>query len=744
MSQIFLPFFEEASSILLLLAAGFFFAASIGTIFYCRLICRRIEQDRLNQRDLIENLHEGIFRATLDGQQIIANKALVKLNGYDSEEEMLAAGRDSPSEWHVLPSSRDEFYAKIRRDGFAEDFVTEVYRLKTRERIWVNVSARLVHDRRSGKPLYYEGSVREITEKINRRNADERLRKLSNQVPGGLIQITRCSSTGTFYIPYASDGLRAVYNLDPHGPLPTAAEFSDMVHPDDRQSFDANIKASRANNGTWNQEYRVIVSGGTEKWLQINAKAEPVEGGVIWHGYVSDITARKQATTEIEKLAYYDPLTGLPNRRTFLDQMKQAIEECRLQNHNGALIFIDLDNFKMLNDTRGHDAGDAFLVEAALRLKNCVGQHDTVARIGGDEFVVILQDAGSNMAQATQTATLAGNRMLSALRKDFVFGGFSHRSSGSIGIVVFDGNAGSADDVFKQADIAMYRAKSSGRNNLSLYDHSTMSAQTERYQLLDDLKVALSQGALDLLFQPVMNGSGHVEGAEALCRWLHPRLGELQPKQFVPLTEQFGLIHEFNDLVLAKSLAELARWQENPALAGIRLSVTVNAQVMTFDNFVTNLAAQIKSHGINPQLLTLEMTESVIAKDPRALARQMLALKKLGLRLSLDDFGASYSSLAYLKRMPFDELKIDGSFITDIERSESNRQLVKSILGTARTLKLETVAGHVTTKGQERLLNAFGCDYFQGALYSPALPADDFVKIAENHLCRRRKQQRIA
>lgn len=742
-TRVFSSLITGVAPISLLLLAGLVAFVAIATAFYLHILYRRSEQECCNQRDLIDNLYEGVYRSSPDCHHISANKALVKLNGYESEAELLTSFGDIAREWYVQPNRREEFQAILRRDGFVENFISEVYRHKTGERIWISESARLVYDRKSGKPLFYEGSVHEITETINRLEAEKRLRKLSSQVPGGLIQFLR-RSDGEYTMPFASEGFRTLYGIEENEPLPSASEFNTMVHPRDRPAFLANIRAGVKHKAAWNQEYRIFARDGTMKWLQINAKPETVKDGIIWHGYISDITSRKQAENEIEKLAFYDPLTGLPNRRMFIEHMKQAVASCHKQQRHGALFFIDLDNFKTLNDTRGHDVGDAYLVQVAKRLKACVGHRDTVARIGGDEFIIIMHDAGPDMATATQAAILVGNRMLSVLRENFSLGGFSHRSSASIGVVTFDGSNVSADEVFKQADIAMYQVKSAGRNGLALYDHDVLQAQTERYRLLDDLKSALSQQALDLHYQPQMDCNGRVAGAEALCRWYHPQLGLLMPKQFVPLAEQFGLTREFTDLILARGITELARWQKSPALAGTRLSVNVNAQIFACADFVPDLAALIEKHGIDPRLLTLEMTENVMARDPRMLARRMLALRKLGVRLSLDDFGAGYSSLAYIKRMPFDEVKIDGEFISDIEHSESGRQLVKSILGAARTLKLEVVAGHVTTEKQESLLRAFGCDYFQGDFYSPALPADEFISFAESRRQTSRQERRTA
>src|SRR5690606_38363467 len=254
-----------------------------------------------------------------------------------------------------------------RRDGFVENFVSEVYRHKTRERIWISESARLVRDRRTGRTLFYEGSVREITETVNRLSAEERLRKLSSQVPGGLIQFVR-RADGTCTVPFMSCGFREIYGLREDEEILSPGAFIAMVHPQDRKAFLENARAGIAAGGSWDQEYRISLRDGTMKWLQINAKAEPVDDGIVWHGYVSDITARKKTETEIEKLAFFDPLTGLPNRRMFMDSMARALACCRERDASGALVFIDLDNFKVLNDTRGHDVGDAFLIQVAERL----------------------------------------------------------------------------------------------------------------------------------------------------------------------------------------------------------------------------------------------------------------------------------------------------------------------------------------------------------------------------------------
>jgi diguanylate cyclase (GGDEF)-like protein/PAS domain S-box-containing protein len=709
-----------------LVAANVLLAALLGIwIFRNRRLYRITRDEQSNQRDLIENLSEGIYRSSPEGRQLSANKALVKLNGYDTEAELLAAAKNIGKEWYVEPGRRDQFRTILARDGFVKDFVSEIYRHKTRERIWITESARLVRDN-NGKTLFYEGSVREITETVNRLKAEELLRKLSSQVPGALVQLVR-RTQGAYALSYASNGFRTIFGLQSDEAFGNPRRFLKLVDKADRRAFAKALQASRDTLQPIDMEFRATACDGTSKWLRAGAKPERVDGGVMWHGYVNDISVRKRNEMEIQKLAFFDPLTGLPNRRMFMDRMARSVERCRDRAGCGALLFIDLDNFKTLNDTRGHDVGDEYLVQVAARLKACVRPDDTVARIGGDEFVVILDGVGHDYAHMSRCAIMTANKVLASMRDDFEIGQFKHRSSASLGVVVFDAQDCQPDEILKQADIAMYRAKAAGRNGMALYDHLSMSPESDRYRLLNEFKAALGTEALELHLQPQFDDSGHVVGAEALCRWQHPEYGTLLPERFVPLTEQFGLIREFGNFVLSRGIAQLARWQQDDTTSRLRLAVNVNVQSLSCDDFLSNLAEMLATHGVDPGLLTLELTESVMSADRKYIGKRMHELKTLGVRLSLDDFGSGYSSLAHLKRLPFDELKIDGSFVADIESGESDRALVKSILGTARTLKLTAVAEHVENARQEAFLRAFGCDFFQGYFYSPALPEAAFA-----------------
>jgi EAL domain-containing protein (putative c-di-GMP-specific phosphodiesterase class I) len=319
--------------------------------------------------------------------------------------------------------------------------------------------------------------------------------------------------------------------------------------------------------------------------------------------------------------------------------------------------------------------------------------------------------------------------MLAALRLEFELGELRHVASASVGVVVFDGSEKRADEILKRADIAMYQAKAAGRNGMALFDPATMDRESERYRLLGDLRLAFAGGQLDLHFQPQMDDSGRICGAEALVRWNHPELGVLMPDRFIPLAEQSGLGHDLAAFVFDRGFAALAGWQAHPSTAHLRLSLNVSVQCFASDDFIGLVKRLIASHGVDAGMLTFELTEHVMARDQQRTVKRMNEVKQLGIRLSLDDFGTGYSSLGYLKQLPFDEIKIDGGFVADIEASDGDRALVKTILAMARILGLTAIAEHVENVRQEAFLRAFGCDYFQGYLYSRPVPLELFADL---------------
>lgn len=693
-----------------------------------RQLYRATLEERENHRELIDNLSEGIYRSSLDGRQLSANPALVRLNGYDSEAQLLAGVKDIATEWYVDPTRREAFRNLLERDGKVENFVSEIYRHKTRERIWITESARLVRDKKSGRPLFYEGSVREITETMERLRFQEMFQKLTSQLPGGLFQLVRRRG-GRFWLPYASEGFCKILDHDATLTHLDPSAFLHMVHPEDRAYYLRSLRDSGMGMTHWDCEFRLLTGDGREKWLRATAMPEAIEDGVIWHGYLSDISARKRNEMKIEKLAFYDPLTNLPNRRFLLDRMSEAMRRCAENDLRGALLFIDLDNFKVLNDTMGHGIGDAFLVQVANRLRAAVGPDDLVARMGGDEFVILLAHAGEGLPDASRDAIVAANRVLAALRQDFQIGHMAHQTSASIGVLVFDGHEAQPETVMKHADMAMYQVKSSGRNGVALFDPAALEAEAQRFRLLADLRAALADNRLELHYQPQIGAENRIVGAEALVRWHHDRHGMVPPADFVGLAEQFGLAETLGRRVVEMGLATLAQWRTDPALAELRLGLNISVQSLRDGDFVDFLQGQLEAHGLAPHLLTLELTERVMARNQGQVARRMKELKALGVRLSLDDFGTGGSSIAHLKKLPFDELKIDGSFVADIDKGDNDRALLRTMLSMAATLDMTVVAEQVETGEQAAFLRECGCALLQGWHYGAAVPAADFARL---------------
>jgi diguanylate cyclase (GGDEF)-like protein len=714
---------------LLALLTGIAIVSAALALFYRHRWVDAVDEHR-NNLDLIEHLSEGIYRSSVDGRQLSANQALVRLNGYSSEAEMLAAIDDIGVEWYVERGRRDEFRRILHADGHVEDFVSEIYRHKTRERIWISESARLVRHKRTGKALFYEGSVREITETVIRLRLEEHYKKLISQIPGGLFQYRR-DSCGKVEVLYYSEGFFRLTGLENGPGFENPDLFTSLIVADDLDAYFASLRESHRAFRYWDHEFRIRTPDGQEKWLRASAAPEKIGDDIVWHGYASDISLRKRQELKIKELAYFDPLTRLPNRRALLDRLGAALERISDTRRRGALLFIDLDNFKSLNDSQGHDMGDAYLIQVAQRLSTCVEEGDLVARIGGDEFVICIEDAGPGDREAIGRAKRTAETVLYELARAHTIGTIEHQASASVGVVVFDGSEPRVDEVLKRADIAMYKAKAAGRNAMAVFDPAAMQLENEQFRLIAELRTAIANDHFQLHFQPQVDRFGRVVAAEALLRWYHPDHGIIKPDRFIPLAERSGLINDLGRLVLAKGIATLALWQADADTAHLRLSINVSVKSFGQAEFVPHLRQLIGERQVDPARLVLEFTEHVMAENQQQTAEKMHLLKDLGISFSLDDFGTGYSSLAYLRQLPFDEVKIDGSFVADIETKESDRALVRTILAMADTLGLTAVAEHVETARQEAFLRSFGCKMFQGYLYAPPLLPDMFVARAK-------------
>ncbi|MCV2422303.1 EAL domain-containing protein [Paucibacter sp. DJ4R-1] len=446
---------------------------------------------------------------------------------------------------------------------------------------------------------------------------------------------------------------------------------------------------------------------------------------------VRDITLERQRTEEIHRLAFFDPLTGLPNRRLLLDRLKQAMAASARSSQHGALMFLDLDHFKLLNDTRGHEVGDLLLQQVATRLAACVAVGDSVGRLGGDEFVLLL-DARCALAQeAAGLAEQVAARVLAALAQPYVLRGQSYSCTPSIGIVLFMQGDTSVEELLRKADMAMYQAKAAGRNTARFYDPEMQAAAEARNELEADLRRALQAEEFELHYQRQFDAQSRVLGAEALVRWRHPQRGLVAPVQFIAVAEESALILPLGEWVLGAACHQLRAWAAQPATADWSLAVNVSARQFAQADFVASVLDALQRSGADPARLKLELTESMLVGDVDDVVAKMRALKDRGVGFALDDFGTGYSSLSYLKRLPLDQLKIDRSFVADLLTDSHDAAIARTILALGESLGLQVVAEGVETAGQHQQLLALGCQAFQGYWFGRPLPADQLLPEAQ-------------
>lgn len=480
--------------------------------------------------------------------------------------------------------------------------------------------------------------------------------------------------------------------------------------------------------GTWQGEIWDRRKNGEiyPKWLTITAVNG--ESGIVTHyvGSHIDITELKAAEEAIRNLAFYDALTRLPNRRLLTDRLGHALAASARSGREGALLFIDLDNFKALNDTLGHAIGDLLLQQVAQRLTSCVREGDTVARLGGDEFVVMLENLGGQPIEAAAQAEAAGKKILAALGQPYRLAVYECHSTPSIGVTIFDAHRDSTDELMKMADIAMYQAKKAGRNTLRFFDPQMQEIIHARASLEGELRRAIENRQFELYYQVQVDDANRPIGAEALIRWQHPEHGFVPPAQFIPLAEEAGLIHAIGQWVLETACAQIKTWQQDPRARDLVLAVNISAKQLRQADFVEQVVAVIRRHAIDPKLLKLELTESLLIENMRDSIVTMGALKAIGVQFALDDFGTGYSSLQYLKQLPLDQLKIDQSFVQDISTDSHSRSIVRTVIAMAQIMGLDVIAEGVETEEQRQFLLSIDCSQFQGYLFGRPVPVAQF------------------
>ncbi len=804
---------------------------------------------------MFDLLPVGAYRSSADGTQLRANQALVRLNGFSTEADMLAAVNDIGGEWYVDPGRRDRFRELIEREGQVSGFVSEVYRYKTRERIWISENAHVVRNAR-GEVAFYEGTVEEITSRVNAdralRRSESEFRSLTQHVPGVLYRVVINQQHEKRYT-FVSDGVRSLYGVTPEAVMADGELLTGMPHPDDQDLLDQHWLAVLESNGTLDIVFRIVLADGSCKWVQMTSSAvssdalEMVRVGLVlditarteaevalrerdklwklalestgdgvwdWnivsgivtyserflemYGLVSnesstlpenfddrthpddlprtlldrrahlqgrtasyvnerrvraedgswkwvlargmvmardehgrptrmvgthtDISERKKSEALIWRQANFDALTGLPNRRMLRDRLEQSIKKTSRAGLQLALLFIDLDHFKQVNDSVGHPMGDQLLIQAARRISACVREVDTVGRLGGDEFTVILSEM-SDPERADQIA----QKIVQAMSEAFTLGSEVAVVSASIGITLYPNDATDIDDLFKHADQALYLAKDGGRNRVGHFTASLEEAAQTRRILANDLRNALADGQFYLVYQPIVDMvSGRFRKAEALIRWRHPSRGLVGPSEFIPIAESTGLIVEIGDWVFRQAASQLCRWRADldPAF-----QVSVNKSPVQFIHAQGSQARWfelMRELGLPGQSLVIEITEGALLDPASGGNRQLLELREAGIGVSLDDFGTGYSSLSYLQRYDIDFLKIDKGFVRHLVAGSKDLALCKAIIVMAHELGMKVIAEGVETHQQFDQLAAAGCDFAQGFLFSAPVPPDEF------------------
>jgi len=462
------------------------------------------------------------------------------------------------------------------------------------------------------------------------------------------------------------------------------------------------------------------------EWLSVTAVLDERNEVTHYVAVFSDLTQRKAAEKRIDHLAFYDQLTGLPNRALLLDRITQALASSSRHRHRGALLVVGLDSFKTVNDTLGHDSGDTLLQQAAQRLATCLREGDSLARLGGDQFVVTLENLAEDVQEAAGQAQNVGEKILATLNHTYQLGNYACLSTASIGIALFADQHEIVGDLLQRADFAMYQAKAAGRNTLRFFDPAMQAAVTARAALETELRRAIEVGQFLLYYQPQVDSLGTVIGAEALLRWQHPERGLVFPGDFISLAEETGLILPVGQWVLSTACDQLAAWSGYPELAHLSLAVNVSARQFRSTDFVEQVLEELDRSGADPHHLKLELTESLLVHDVEDIIVKMKELKAKGVCFSLDDFGTGYSSLSYLKRLPLDQLKIDQGFIRDILVSADDAAIARMVIVLAESLGLAVIAEGVETDAQRDFLLGQGCRSYQGYLFGRPTPAEDF------------------
>jgi diguanylate cyclase (GGDEF)-like protein/PAS domain S-box-containing protein len=688
---------------------------------------RRRAEDALRQSEeryrlVTDNASDMIWTRDLSLRPTYTSPSVTRLRGHTVEEAMaqtldevltpdsLQIARRTLAEEMAKESAGDKDLSRSRT------LELEMYH-KDGSTVWTEMTVTFLRDE-EGRPTGLMGVTRDISERKRAQEAlhrrEEHFRSLIENASDVILVL---DEDGT--IRYASPSAKRAAGYEPDELVGTAA-FGEIVHSDDQASAsDAFAAAAREPGGTLSIAVRVRHKDGS--WRDFdgvitNLLADPAVGGFILN--CRDVSERKRAEETIRHLAYHDAVTDLPNRTLFKDRLTQALAQARRKKRMLAVLFLDLDRFKIVNDTVGHGEGDKLLRRAADRLAGLVREGDTVARVGGDEFAILSSEI-SHVEDAAQVA----ERVLANLRRPWLLQGQEFLVTTSIGIAVYPGDGDDADSLLRSADTAMYRAKESGRDNCQLYTPAMNARIVERLALENDLRRGLERGEFVVYYQPQVNiRSGQVVGVEALVRWQHPERGLVLPAEFIPVAEETGLIVPLGEWVLRTACAQNKACQD-AGLPPMRVAVNLSARQFQQRNLTDTVAQALEETGLAPDLLQLEITEGVAMQDVDFTITTLQGLREMGVQIAMDDFGTGYSSLGYLKRFPMDAVKIDRSFVRDLTVDPNDAAIATTVITMAHSLKLSVIAEGVETEEQLAFLDEQECDEMQGYLFSKPVPA---------------------
>ena len=680
-------------------------------------------ESELRFQALFNQTTVGVAQVGAQGWFIRVNQCFAQLLGYTPQE---MEGMHYRSRIH--PDDLDTYAEQLRRmqTGEAPECRLEKrYLHRDGHAVWVDLTATPMWVP-GAAPGHHIAMVQDITPRklmeSNLRANERRLRRILQRLPIGLCLIKADGNISFRNQRYVQ--LCGYTEAD----TPTINHWWKRAFPDELERraarslwLHADQQAKDGEGAIPVMEYVITCADGRR--LPVEISGVLLETGRIIT--LQDLSQRRAAEQEINSLAYYDPLTRLPNRRLLMDRLHQALAASARHHRSGALLLLDLDNFKTLNETRGHERGDNLLLQVAERLLGCVHEDDTVSRQGGDEFVVVLEDLGDDPEEAADRAEEVCQRILKTLREPYVIDAETHHSTLSMGVAIFSGMQDTSDELLKRADLALYQAKDAGRDTLRFYDPKMQASVAARAAMELDMRAGLAQGQFELYYQPQID-RGRITGAEALLRWRHPQTGFISPAQFIPLAETTGLIFPLGEWVLQSACQTLSRWSRQPAFAQLSLAVNVSPRQFHQSGFVSQVLAALAGSGSEGRRLKLELTESLLLSDVEDTVDKMGQLRAYGVGFSLDDFGTGYSSLSYLKRLPLDQLKIDQGFVRDVLTDPNDAAIARTVVALGTSLGLRVIAEGVETQAQREFLERHDCHAWQGYLFSPPVPVVDF------------------